>query len=177
MNLQLSLQSTFHGPLAFIPHPARPIFHRLRQPTLSELESGRLLTYDTSFYRNAYAMVSLSLGAPVGYSTRAVHRLDLISSPVLFPRYKAQHHAVVWTIVDRISSGFVCTGVTRACDATNCAQIRYLAGKCGSRRIVSGSALVGTVVGSCTNYTLPLLIHVPDRLLTLHQSLARRCCP
>lgn len=58
---ELSLQSTFHGPLAFIPYPARPIFHRLRQPTLSEIESGRLLTYDTSFYRNAYAMFTDSI--------------------------------------------------------------------------------------------------------------------
>lgn len=57
---QLALQSTFHRPLAYPdPYPPRPIFTRVRQPTPSEIEAGLdITTYETSFYKNAYSMVS-----------------------------------------------------------------------------------------------------------------------
>jgi len=52
---ELALQSTFHGPLASIPYPPRPIFYRLQNATL-DVESATAAPYDGSFYRNAYAM-------------------------------------------------------------------------------------------------------------------------
>jgi len=52
---ELALQSTFHGPLVSAPYPPRPIFYRL-QHTGFEIESGAPAEYDSSFYRNAYAM-------------------------------------------------------------------------------------------------------------------------
>lgn len=58
-HLQLYLQSTFHRPLAYpLPYPPRPIFTRLRPPTAAEIEAGHeSMTYETSFYKNAWAMV------------------------------------------------------------------------------------------------------------------------
>ncbi|EGO00467.1 hypothetical protein SERLA73DRAFT_168201 [Serpula lacrymans var. lacrymans S7.3] len=56
---ELALQSTFHGPLAYpLPYPARPIFTRQRPATPAEVESGAATgtKYETSFYKNAYAM-------------------------------------------------------------------------------------------------------------------------
>ncbi|KAI0076135.1 hypothetical protein K474DRAFT_1645540 [Panus rudis PR-1116 ss-1] len=54
---ELYLQSTFHGPLAFPPpYPPHPIFTRVRPPTPPEIEAGAGVTYEHSFYRNAYAM-------------------------------------------------------------------------------------------------------------------------
>lgn len=57
---QLALQTKFHGPLAYPPpYPPRPIFQRPRHPELVEI--GPLdVHYETSFYKNAYAMVGLS---------------------------------------------------------------------------------------------------------------------
>ncbi|KAJ7466900.1 hypothetical protein FB451DRAFT_1259464 [Mycena latifolia] len=44
---ELALQTKFHGPLAYpAPYPPRPIFARMREPTVPE----------TSFYKNTYAM-------------------------------------------------------------------------------------------------------------------------
>lgn len=55
---ELTLQYRFHYPLSHpAPHPPRPIFTRYRQPTVSEVESGRrAFVRETSFYRNTYAM-------------------------------------------------------------------------------------------------------------------------
>ncbi|KAF5346698.1 hypothetical protein D9756_010368 [Leucocoprinus leucothites] len=58
---ELSLQYRFHYPLSYPPpYPPRPIFTRYREPSLSEVESGRAvegrLVRETSFYRNTYAM-------------------------------------------------------------------------------------------------------------------------
>jgi len=52
---ELALQSTFHGPLASVPYPPRPIFYRL-QHAVFDAESGVSAEYDGSFYRNSYAM-------------------------------------------------------------------------------------------------------------------------
>jgi len=52
---ELALQSTFHGPLASVPYPPRPIFYRLQDASF-DVESGAPAQYDGSFYRNAYAM-------------------------------------------------------------------------------------------------------------------------
>ncbi|KAF9653210.1 hypothetical protein BDM02DRAFT_3125980 [Thelephora ganbajun] len=51
----LALQSTFHGPLASVPYPPRPIFYRLQDASF-DVESRAPAEYDGSFYRNAYAM-------------------------------------------------------------------------------------------------------------------------
>lgn len=67
--LQLALQTYFHSPLTYpLPYPPRPIFHRLRHPTPTELESGTAgtpvdLVPEQSFYNNAYAMVRLSFSS------------------------------------------------------------------------------------------------------------------
>ncbi|KAH7923161.1 hypothetical protein BV22DRAFT_1106256 [Leucogyrophana mollusca] len=56
---ELALQATFHGPLAYPPpYPPRPIFRRPRVPRPSELElgAGSASYYETSFYKNTYAM-------------------------------------------------------------------------------------------------------------------------
>ncbi|KAF8840716.1 hypothetical protein BDN67DRAFT_608483 [Paxillus ammoniavirescens] len=56
---ELALQTKFHGPLAYPPpYPPRPIFQRTRRPRLSEVEFGQQssVQYETSFYKNAYAM-------------------------------------------------------------------------------------------------------------------------
>ncbi|KIK05224.1 hypothetical protein K443DRAFT_368038 [Laccaria amethystina LaAM-08-1] len=60
---ELALQIRFHTPLSHPPpYPPRPIFTRYRDPTISEIESGRLATTrgglirETSFYKNTYAM-------------------------------------------------------------------------------------------------------------------------
>jgi hypothetical protein len=58
---ELALQTRFHGPLAYPPpFPPRPIFTRLRShgAAPSEVESGNSQTpvYETSFYKNTYAM-------------------------------------------------------------------------------------------------------------------------
>ncbi|KAF9227172.1 hypothetical protein BS17DRAFT_878173 [Gyrodon lividus] len=56
---ELALQTKFHGPLAYPPpYPPRPIFQRTRPHRLSEVETGGLssVQYETSFYKNAYAM-------------------------------------------------------------------------------------------------------------------------
>jgi hypothetical protein len=53
---ELALQTKFHGPLAFPhPYPPRPIFQRTH---LSEIEISGVsdVQYETSFYKNAYAM-------------------------------------------------------------------------------------------------------------------------
>lgn len=62
MYFQLALQTKFHGPLAYPPpYPPRPIFQRTRPPELSAAETGTsAVQYETSFYKNAYAMVGLS---------------------------------------------------------------------------------------------------------------------
>jgi len=56
---ELTIQCRFHYPLSHLsPHPPRPIFTRYRQPTVSEVESGRrTFVREASFYRNTYAMV------------------------------------------------------------------------------------------------------------------------
>ncbi|KXN87700.1 hypothetical protein AN958_08269 [Leucoagaricus sp. SymC.cos] len=58
---ELSIQYRFHYPLSYPPpYPPRPIFTRYREPTLSEIESGRAssrgFVRETSFYKNTYAM-------------------------------------------------------------------------------------------------------------------------
>ncbi|KAJ3524911.1 hypothetical protein NM688_g8482 [Phlebia brevispora] len=54
---ELSLQTTFHGPLAFpVPYPPHPIFTRTHIPTAAELEAGLGPSKERSFYRNAYSM-------------------------------------------------------------------------------------------------------------------------
>ncbi|KAF8645453.1 hypothetical protein AX16_007817 [Volvariella volvacea WC 439] len=57
---ELALQTRFHYPLAYPPpYPPRPIFTRLREPTIAEIENGAsqtILVPETSFYKNAYAM-------------------------------------------------------------------------------------------------------------------------
>ncbi|KAH7888910.1 hypothetical protein F5I97DRAFT_1856487 [Phlebopus sp. FC_14] len=56
---ELALQTTFHGPLAYpSPYPPRPIFQRTRPQQLPDVESGgdAGVCYETSFYRNTYAM-------------------------------------------------------------------------------------------------------------------------
>ena len=56
---QLALQTKFHGPLAYPPpYPPRPVFQRVRTPEPSAAEAGASgVQYETSFYKNAYAMV------------------------------------------------------------------------------------------------------------------------
>ncbi|KAJ7213118.1 hypothetical protein GGX14DRAFT_620258 [Mycena pura] len=52
---ELALQTKYHTPLAYpAPYPPRPIFIRTREPGL-ETGSG-VPVYETSFYKNAYAM-------------------------------------------------------------------------------------------------------------------------
>ncbi|KAI6040224.1 hypothetical protein EDC04DRAFT_2678023 [Pisolithus marmoratus] len=56
---ELALQTKFHGPLAYAPpHPPWPIFQRMRVPPPSDTEDGAAehVCYETSFYRNTYAM-------------------------------------------------------------------------------------------------------------------------
>ncbi|KAH8107673.1 hypothetical protein BXZ70DRAFT_1003120 [Cristinia sonorae] len=54
---ELSIQTTYHGPLAYpAPYPPHPIFTRVRAPTAEEAETGVDIVYERSFYRNAYAM-------------------------------------------------------------------------------------------------------------------------
>ncbi|KAI0829756.1 hypothetical protein BC628DRAFT_1358572 [Trametes gibbosa] len=57
---ELSMQSTFHGPLAYsIPWPPMPIFTRTRAPTAAQIEAGvsaSTLVPEGSFYKNSYAM-------------------------------------------------------------------------------------------------------------------------
>ncbi|THH31389.1 hypothetical protein EUX98_g2776 [Antrodiella citrinella] len=54
---ELSIQTTFHGPLAYPdPSPPHPIFTRVRAPTPAEMETGVNVVYERSFYRNAYSM-------------------------------------------------------------------------------------------------------------------------
>lgn len=59
---ELALQTTFHGPLAFTPHPPLPIFTRLRErpvPAGPDVEAGAMpyeAVHETSFYRNSYSM-------------------------------------------------------------------------------------------------------------------------
>ncbi|KII83698.1 hypothetical protein PLICRDRAFT_58167 [Plicaturopsis crispa FD-325 SS-3] len=56
---ELALQSAFHGPLAYPPpYPPRPLFTRARPPTVMELEASTVNgpLYETSFYKNTYAM-------------------------------------------------------------------------------------------------------------------------
>lgn len=52
---ELALQSTFHGPLASVPYPPRPVFYRL-QGVSFDVESETPVRSENSFYRNAYAM-------------------------------------------------------------------------------------------------------------------------
>ncbi|KAL4073817.1 hypothetical protein V8B97DRAFT_1936579 [Scleroderma yunnanense] len=56
---ELALQIRFHGPLAYPPpYPSYPIFQRTRPPMPSENENGsdEATHYETSFYKNTYAM-------------------------------------------------------------------------------------------------------------------------
>lgn len=56
--VQVGLQTTFHGPLAFNrPQTSLPIFTRMHVPSTAELETGLGPMKEPSFYRNAYAMV------------------------------------------------------------------------------------------------------------------------
>jgi hypothetical protein len=59
--LQIALQSTFHGPLAYSLHDYEfPIFTRLRMPTPEEVEAGLGIRHERSFYRNSFSMVRSS---------------------------------------------------------------------------------------------------------------------
>jgi hypothetical protein len=97
---ELALQIRFHTPLSHPPpYPPRPIFTRYRDPTISEIESGRLATTrgglirETSFYKNTYAMVR-SFSPPkshISYST-LVHGPDILSSFILLHSHQARYH-------------------------------------------------------------------------------------
>ena len=58
-HLQVALQSTFHGPLAYPLEGHRyPIFTHLRVLTPEEVEAGLGSRHERSFYRNSFSMVS-----------------------------------------------------------------------------------------------------------------------
>ena len=63
--LEIALQSTFHGPLAYSLHDLEfPIFTRLRMPTPEEVEAGLGIRHERSFYRNSFSMVRTQDHAP-----------------------------------------------------------------------------------------------------------------
>jgi hypothetical protein len=93
--LQIALQSTFHGPLAYSPHDHEfPIFTRLRMPTPEDVEAGLGIRNERSFYRNSFSMVRIApamrrrhVGIVLTHDDLfPVHGPDFISSPLLFPR-------------------------------------------------------------------------------------------
>ena len=70
---ELALQTRFHSPLLVhpTPYPPRPVFTRYREPTTTELETGRPsltrsgMVRERSFYKNTYSMVSQSYLPPL----------------------------------------------------------------------------------------------------------------
>ena len=97
---ELALQIRFHTPLSYPPpYPPRPIFTRYRDPTISEIESGRLATTrgglvrETSFYKNTYAMVRpFSLPKFTSLTRQLVHGPDILSSFILLHSHQARYH-------------------------------------------------------------------------------------
>ena len=81
---QLALQTRFHSPLSVpAPHPPRPIFTRMREPpaSVTSLETGVIPQpqYESSFYKNTYAMVSFHFPFFV-----KIHRINSISPYLQF---------------------------------------------------------------------------------------------
>ncbi|KAH0828028.1 hypothetical protein J3R83DRAFT_3677 [Lanmaoa asiatica] len=96
---QLALQTKFHGPLAYPPpYPPRPIFRRTRPAELSAAETGASgMQYETSFYKNAYAMVRPLIACLPLMLTRppfSVHGCDDVPGIVLLSRDQAQYHSL-----------------------------------------------------------------------------------
>lgn len=120
---QLALQTKFHGPLAYPPpYPPRPIFQRIRPPELSAVEIGASdAQYETSFYKNTYAMV----GPPPVYLplmlTRPllpVHGCDDVPSAVLLSCDQAQYHSLHVDSVGGLGSSVVRARPARSPDAS-----------------------------------------------------------
>lgn len=147
---ELLIQYHFHKPLSYPPpYPPRPIFTRYREPTLSEIESGRAsprsLIRESSFYKNTYAMVRHFPYHPsiliLKTSICIVHRFDLLSSALLFPC----NQACYYTPFDYRYMG-ICFASDVAHSASSgrsscCEEIGNLAGKCCYRGALFGRAL------------------------------------
>jgi len=68
--MQVALQGTFHGPLAYsLEGHVYPIFTRLRMPTPEEVEAGLGSRHERSFYRNSFSMVSATILQRCGSNT------------------------------------------------------------------------------------------------------------
>ena len=137
---ELTIQCRFHHPLSHTsPQPSRPIFTRYRQPTVSEVESGRrAFVRETSFYRNTYAMVDATTPSLIHThcSVLLVHRFHLLSSFVLFPCYQTCYHIASHDCHLGLGCPIDLTGITRSCSFTRCEESRNLASKCGRRRVI-----------------------------------------
>jgi hypothetical protein len=142
--LQVALQSTFHGPLAYpLEGHVYPIFTRLRIPTTEEVEAGMGPRHERSFYRNSFSMVSGTVLRRCG-ATRvrtmtplAVHRPYFISSTVLFSRYQAGNYDTALFALDCARSRRICTYPTHPGDVEACPKTGDLAGECCRRRVIS----------------------------------------
>lgn len=133
MYSQLALQTQFHGPLAYPPpYPPRPIFQRVRPPELSAAETGTLdVQYETSFYKNTYAMVGpSSVYLPFGLTRLPVCGCDDIPSALLLSRYQAQYHSLHIDSVGGVGSSVVCAHSACSPDAAVRSSARDMAGEC-----------------------------------------------
>lgn len=131
---ELTLQYRFHYPLSHpAPHPPRPIFTRYRQPTVSEVESGRrAFVRETSFYRNTYAMVcGNNIALRSHLFIYLVYRFHILSSFVLFPRYQTCYHIASHDRHLGLGCSVDSPGVTCSCSFTSCEAFGNLASECG----------------------------------------------
>lgn len=142
---QLALQTKFHGPLAYPPpYPPRPIFQRPCPPELSTAEiDGSDVQYETSFYKNTYAMVG-HLPPICQWCSHdiVVFGCNDVSSPVLFSCDQARYHALHVGGADGVGSGVICAHSACAADAAGRASVGDMAGECRCRGAVLPSCLV-----------------------------------
>ena len=149
LTCQLALQTMFHTPLAYFPYPPRPIFTRFREPTSSEVESGTAspgaLLPETSFYKNAYAMVSPYPHpcALVYHHPIVVCRPDILPSAILLPCHKTEHHTPLFNRTDYLCPVFICSGGSCARGPAGNSKVGDLASECCRRRIVLGCEVGG----------------------------------